>query len=205
MRTIELVGTPQQAALLLLFNETGAAVGAPPRSLSLGNVCRRLGLTRAEGSEVVASLVVSKVLHPPDQRQQVASSLGDYDAASSLTLRAGLGLRSNKKPRPKIKLTSVQSAIQQLQRSASSATRSGEDGGTGQRDGAGNSRESGKQVEDDVADADESLFDGGSPSIGGRQRLRASRGDVSSSLREERKTVLQAAIVRVLKTRKKYG
>jgi hypothetical protein len=210
MRVIHLVGTPQQAAVLLLFNETDASEGAPPRPLALGTVCRRLGMTRAEGSGVVLSLVASKVLDP---LEQVGSSPGDYDINSSLTLRAGLGLRSNTKPRPKIKLTSVESALQQLQHSAASTSRSGASGKLG-RERAGNSRESEKQAsgvslsrieDDDVADADESLFDGGSPSIGGRQRHRGSAGGEGSSLQEERKQVLQAAIVRVLKTRKTCG
>ena len=205
MRVIHLVGTPHQAAVLLLFNETGALEGAPPRPLAFGAVCRRLGMTRAEVSGVVLSLVASKVLDPLG-----GSSPGDYDMQSSLTLRAGLGLRSNSKPRPKIKLTSVESALQQLQHSAASASRSGASGQVGR---VGNSRESEKQasgvslsgMEDDAADADESLFDGGSPSIGGRQRHRSSPGGVGSSLQEERKQVLQAAIVRVLKTRKTCG
>jgi hypothetical protein len=199
MRVIELVGTPQQAAVLLLFNETGAAEGSTPRSLAFGTVCRRLGITRAEGSGVVLSLVASKVLHPPEQ---LGSSSGDYEIGTSLTLRSGLGVRSSSTPRSKIKLTSIESALQQLQRSTS-ASRSGTDGATVGRDGKPIGGASG--MEDDAADADESLFDGGSPSVGGRQRLRGSPGDVGSSLREERKQVLQAAIVRVLKTQKRCG
>lgn len=207
MRVIELVGTPQQAAVLLLFNETGAEEGAAPRPLAFGTVCRRLGLTRAEGSSVVLSLVASKILHPPEQ---LGSSPGEYDVGSSLTLRNGLGVRLGSKARSKIQLTSVEAALQQLQRSVSTS-RSGGDSGTVGRDVLRASRQPGKQtggtsgMEDDAADADESLFDGGSPSVGGRQRVRGSPGDVGSSLREERKQVLQAAIVRVLKTQKRYG
>ena len=202
MRVIEIVGTPQQAAALLLFNETGAEEGAAPRPLAFGTLCRRLGMTRAEGSGVVLSLVASKVLHPPEQ---LGSSPGEYDVGSSLTLCNGLGVRLSSKPRSKIKLTTVESALQQLQRSASTS-RSGVD------DLLKASWEHGKQtggasgMEDDAADADESLFDGGSSaSVGGRQRVRSSPGDVGSSLREERKQVLQAAIVRVLKTQKRWG
>jgi hypothetical protein len=235
IRTIDIVGTPQQAAILLLFNETGAPESAPPSPLQLGSVCRRLGLTRSEGGAVVASLVASKVLHPPEQRRGggaagAPGTPGDYDAESTLALRAGLGLPRSKanKPRSKIKLTSIESALQQLQRSSSSSSSSSSSasvsrtgsagGGSGEGTGGARARSSGDRTmhaegdgvgaheeEDDPAgEADESLFEGGSPSLGGRSRSRASPGEVGSSLQEERKQVLQAAIVRVLKTKKTY-
>ena len=40
-RSVELIGTPQQAALLLLFNDTAAEADQPPLPLALGGACRR--------------------------------------------------------------------------------------------------------------------------------------------------------------------
>ena len=229
LRTVDLIGTPQQAAVLVLFNDTGAPENAPPSPMVLGMVCRRLGLTRAEGSALVASLVVSKVLHPPGERRgggaqgrgKTERGPGDYDTESLLALRAGFGVKSKTKTRSRIKLTTVESAQQQLRKVASLAPKDSSGSGTasrGKRSSVGSSvwpssggGSAGKSdpFGQDVGggDADESLFEGGgSPTMGGALRGRpGSAGPdagVGSSLQEERKQVLQAAIVRVLKTKK---
>ena len=159
-RSVELIGTPQQAALLLLFNDTAAEADQPPLPLALGGACRRLGLAHAEGCALVASLVASKVLLPPDARRP---HVAEYEPDSQLELRPGFGQKTAR-GRRRIKLTTVEAAPQQLLRSGSSAR--------GGRAGSGSAREQAAEMEDREArgtEVDESLFVGSPRSSGPRR------------------------------------